>query len=213
MRVAIAAMLAAATTLVLAPTGRAQESNPSAQQIINSLKPTGNLGTERGIRLAPAPPTPAPAAPAAATPPAPAAATTAAPAPAAPAPTTAAAAAPATAPPSVNLNVEFATDSATLTPAARHTLDALGEALTSQQLAAYRFRIEGHTDTVGSAAYNLTLSQKRADAVAAYLEKKFNVSASRLEAIGMGEKGLLVPTPPNTDELRNRRVQVINIGS
>lgn len=221
MRTALAASAAAAILLALTPTGRAQQTNPSTQQIIQSLTPTGNLGTTRGIRLAPAPATPAPTTPAAAAAPnsapaaAPAAATPAtsqAPAPATPAPAaTQAAATPAA--PSVNLNVEFATDSAALTPAARQTLDSLGEALSSQQLAAYRFRIAGHTDTVGSAAYNLSLSQQRADAVAAYLEHKFNISSARLETIGMGENGLLVPTPPNTNEPKNRRVQVINLGT
>ncbi|MGH7161487.1 MAG: hypothetical protein ACREFS_15590, partial [Acetobacteraceae bacterium] len=64
MRTGLAAAVAAATLLALSPVGRAQQTNPSAQQIINSLKPTGNLGTERGIRLAPAPSTAAPATPA-----------------------------------------------------------------------------------------------------------------------------------------------------
>ncbi|MDA8050396.1 MAG: OmpA family protein [Rhodospirillales bacterium] len=210
MRNGLAAALAVVTVAALAPAGRAQQSNPSAQQIINSLKPTGNLGTTRGIRLAPAPPAAAPATPATpATAAVPAPAPTPAPAPA----VTTAAAAPAAAPPSVNLNVEFATNSANLTPAARQTLDALGKALSSQQLAAYRFRIEGHTDTVGSPAYNLTLSQHRADAVAAYLERKFGIPAAKLQTVGMGEGGLLVPTPPNTPNAKNRRVQVINLGT
>ena len=119
---------------------------------------------------------------------------------------------PVAAAPTVNLNVEFARDSAVLTPAAEQTLDALGQALTSQQLATYRFRIEGHTDTVGNPVSNRVLSQNRADAVARYLEHKFGISPGRLETVGMGEKGLLVPTPPNTPEPTNRRVQVINLG-
>jgi outer membrane protein OmpA-like peptidoglycan-associated protein len=57
------------------------------------------------------------------------------------------------------------------------------------------------------------LSQRRADAVAAYLEQAFNIPSSRLEAVGMGEQGLLVVTPPQTAELRNRRVAVINLGA
>ncbi|MGH7068019.1 MAG: OmpA family protein, partial [Acetobacteraceae bacterium] len=60
MRTGLAVAAAAATLLALSPAGRAQQTNPSAQQIINSLKPTGNLGTERGIRLAPAPSAAAP---------------------------------------------------------------------------------------------------------------------------------------------------------
>jgi outer membrane protein OmpA-like peptidoglycan-associated protein len=93
------------------------------------------------------------------------------------------------------------------------TLDQLGKALSSADLANYRFRIEGHTDTVGSAAYNKTLSAERAASVARYLEQKFGVKAARLETIGLGQQGLLVPTPDQTPEPRNRRVQIVNLGA
>ncbi len=176
--------LAAAAVVGLTAGAQAQ-TNPSANQIIKALQPTGTIsGTTRGIRPAGAPPPP-------------------------PAP----AATQAAKPPSVNLSVEFANGSAALTPAARHTLDQLGKALTSAELESYRFRIAGHTDTVGTHAYNLTLSQQRADAMAHYLESKFSIPASRLQAIGRGEQGLLVPTPPQTPEPRNRRVQVTNLGT
>jgi len=115
--------------------------------------------------------------------------------------------------PAVNLTVQFATGSARLTPAARHTLDSLGRALSSPSLAGYRFRIEGHTDTVGSTTLNQQLSQRRAERVVDYLEQKFGVAPDRLTAIGLGEQHLLVPTPPNTPEPRNRRVMVVNIGA
>ena len=94
-----------------------------------------------------------------------------------------------------------------------HTLDQLGQALTSAALSSYRFRIAGHTDTVGSPETNKTLSDQRAAAVAAYLESKFNVTPNRLETVGVGESDLLVATPPQTPEPRNRRVQVINLGA
>lgn len=115
--------------------------------------------------------------------------------------------------PSVSLNVDFATGSAELTPQARQALDQLGQALNAPKLAGSRFRVEGHTDTVGSVAMNQALSERRADSVVHYLESKFSINPARLQAIGMGEKGLLVPTPPNTPEARNRRVRVVNIGS
>ena len=121
------------------------------------------------------------------------------------------AAAPADAP-SVSLSVEFATASADLTPEARQTLDRLGAALTSADLATFRFRIEGHTDTVGSPGYNKALSQRRAEAAAAYLEQKFGIAPARLETVGFGEQGLLVPTPPQTANAQNRRVKVVNLG-
>ncbi len=115
--------------------------------------------------------------------------------------------------PAVSLNVLFATNSADLTPAAVQTLDDLGRALTDPTLAPYRFRVEGHTDTVGSRDRNKALSDRRAIAVAEYLTQRFHVDRARLEPVGMGEEGLAVPTPDQTPEARNRRVLVVNIGS
>ena len=197
MRALILFMLAA-TLAGAAPPARAQ-SNPSADDIIQSLKPGGNLTQSlRGIKMAPAGGTATPAAATAAS------ARTAAPA--------AASNQPADAAPSVSLTVEFATDSADLTARTRATLDQLGRALSSPDLAQFRFRIEGHTDTVGSPAYNKALSQRRAAAVADYLEKNFSVTSARLEAVGFGQEGLLVPTPPQTANAQNRRVKVVNLG-
>jgi len=115
--------------------------------------------------------------------------------------------------PAVSLTVNFANGSAELTPDAIKALDALGQALSSKDLAGYKFRIEGHTDTVGATVYNKELSERRAEAVVDYIAKKFNVDPSRMQAVGMGEEGLLVNTPPQTPEPRNRRVQVINLGA
>lgn len=114
--------------------------------------------------------------------------------------------------PSVNLHVQFATGAADLTPTAMRTLDALGQVLSSRDFLASRYRVEGHTDTVGSATMNQTLSERRAQAVVAYLEEKFGISADRLQAVGMGERDLAVPTGDQVPEYRNRRVQVVNIG-
>ena len=92
------------------------------------------------------------------------------------------------------------------------TLDQLGQALSSPQLAADKFKIAGHTDTVGDAGINQTLSEQRAAAVKSYLESKFNIPDARLQAVGLGETDLLVPTPPQTPNQANRRVQIINLG-
>lgn len=191
------------------------QGNPSTSQIIQSLKPSGNLlqGGTRGIRLV-SPSTPAAPAASSAAADRPHATRTAA-RPGTPTPSVATGQPPATreAAPSVSLNVDFPTNSAALTPQAMNTLDTLGHALSSQDLATYRFRIEGHTDTVGSPAYNQALSQRRAEAVAGYLEQKFGIPTTRLQAVGMGEQGLLVMTPPQTAEIRNRRVEIVNIGA
>ena len=206
MRAFVLSLLAAPLALATVPA--LAQNAPSASQIIDSLKPHGDLtaGGTRGIRLV-------------------------APGQSAAQPVamsqvparmnsgthmahhaSVASGASASAP-SVNLTVDFATGSAELTPQARQTLDQLGKALSSQDLGKYRFRIEGHTDTVGSAATNLTLSQQRAQAVAAYLESTYGIAPARLQPIGMGEQGLLVPTPPQTPDARNRRVEVINLGA
>jgi OmpA-OmpF porin, OOP family len=115
--------------------------------------------------------------------------------------------------PAISLTVQFATGSTHLTPQAVQTLDSLGRALSDNALVAYRFRIEGHTDTVGSRDYNRQLSARRAAAVVDYLASNFHVDRSRVEAVGMGEDHLLVPTPDQTPEPRNRRVEVVNIGT
>ena len=115
--------------------------------------------------------------------------------------------------PSVSLTVDFATGSATLTPQAKKVLGSLGTALKNPKLAGDRFRIEGHTDTVGTPAYNQALSEQRARAVAGYLEQTYAIPAARLEPVGMGEHGLAVPTPDQTPEARNRRVVVVNKGA
>jgi len=188
------------------------QGNPSADQIINSLKPSGNLisGGTRGIRLAA--PTGGETT----------GTTSSAVVPAAAGQRHVAAAHPMQAPagasasaagPSINLTVNFLNGSADLTPEAMATLDQLGKALASSDLANYRFRIEGHTDTVGSKDYNRSLSERRAEAVVNYIASKYGVQPARLEAVGMGSEGLLVPTPDQTPEPRNRRVQVINLGA
>ncbi|MBR0645935.1 OmpA family protein [Plastoroseomonas hellenica] len=111
-----------------------------------------------------------------------------------------------------NITVTFPSGSATLTPEAERQLAPLGRALASTELSAYRFRIEGHTDTVGSAELNQALSERRAAAVRDFLVRRFGVNPTRLEAVGLGQTQLLVSTPDNTPMPRNRRVQVVNIG-
>lgn len=202
-----ASVLAAVPLAALSPA--AAQGNPSADQIMRSLQPTGGmLGTTRGIRPV------SPSAPAAA--PAPATPAAASHRTAGPTSSPAASAAPAATPaamPSVSLTVQFPNGSAELTPQAMKTLTELGKALSSNTLSSYRFRIEGHTDTVGSAETNKTLSERRAETVVTFLMSRFGIDRSRLDPVGMGEDGLLVQTPANTAEPRNRRVQVINLGA
>ncbi len=202
---------AAALALVSGAPAVFAQSDPAALQLIERLRPQAG-GQTRGIRV-PGAEAPAPsrqASPAAATTPAaPSTTSTSRPTQAATRPamreTTSDA-------PSASITVTFATGSAHLTPAAEQALAPLGRALSSNELSAYRFRIEGHTDTVGDTASNQALSERRAASVRDFLIQKYNVNPARLEAIGLGESQLLVPTGDQTPNARNRRVQVVNIG-
>ena len=118
--------------------------------------------------------------------------------------------APPAAPPSVDLHVSFAYDSARLDTDARLILKQLGEALADPRLAPYSFVLGGHTDASGSDAYNMTLSQSRANAVRDYLVNTHGIARDRMMALGYGETRLA--DPANPEAAINRRVQVVNIG-
>lgn len=68
-----------------------------------------------------------------------------------------------------------------------------------------KLRVEGHTDSRGGAASNKALSQKRADAVVAYLVGK-GVDAARLDAVGFGEDKPIDPASTAAAYEKNRRV-------
>jgi OmpA-OmpF porin, OOP family len=115
--------------------------------------------------------------------------------------------------PSLDLILNFATGSADLTPQTRQVLDRLGAALSSEALSKYRFRIAGHTDSVGTKEYNKALSTQRAFAVVSYVNEHFRVLPARMEAVGMGSDKPLVATADQVAEPRNRRVEIVNIGN
>ena len=71
------------------------------------------------------------------------------------------------------------------------------------------FLIEGHTDAVGSAAYNQGLSSKRANAVRDAMLQFFNVESNNIETVGYGERFLKINTPEAEPE--NRRVTIRRI--
>jgi len=84
------------------------------------------------------------------------------------------------------LQIPFALGSARLTVSATRALDHLGQSLSAGPLAAERLRIEGHADAGGSPEANHDISERRAMAVAAYLEQNFAISPARLACIGQG---------------------------
>ena len=68
--------------------------------------------------------------------------------------------------------------------------------------------VTGHTDTVGSDAYNMRLSRRRAESVAAQLEKD-GLPSSEIEIVAKGKRDLLVPTKDGVKEPQNRRVAIV----
>jgi iron complex outermembrane receptor protein len=71
-----------------------------------------------------------------------------------------------------------------------------------------KLEVTGHTDTVGSDAYNMRLSRRRAESVAAELEKD-GIPSSEIEIVAKGKRDLLVPTADGVKEPQNRRVQIV----
>ena len=71
-----------------------------------------------------------------------------------------------------------------------------------------RIDVTGHTDTVGSDAYNMKLSKRRAETVKAELVKQ-GISASEIMVYAKGKKDPLVPTGDGVKEPQNRRVEIV----
>ena len=108
----------------------------------------------------------------------------------------------------VNMRLTFETGSANLTPAARTQAEAFASALLRPQLRNMRFQIEGHTDSVGSRARNLDLSQRRAETLADFLVRA-GVDRTRLIVRGYGPDQPLPGLSGTAGE--NRRVEVVRI--
>jgi outer membrane protein OmpA-like peptidoglycan-associated protein len=72
----------------------------------------------------------------------------------------------------------------------------------------FRIEVQGHTDNVGNAGYNLKLSQQRADTVRRYLIGK-GIGSDRLVAKGYGSQQPIVPNTTEANRQINRRVQFI----
>jgi Outer membrane protein and related peptidoglycan-associated (lipo)proteins len=109
---------------------------------------------------------------------------------------------------SISSDVLFAFDKADLTAAARRRIAAVAERIKDAEGVVV---IEGHTDALGSEAYNLRLSRRRADAVKRELARV--LPGVRARAVGYGESR---PVAPNTKDgkdhpegrAKNRRVTI-----
>jgi len=103
-------------------------------------------------------------------------------------------------------DILFATDSATLSPALRGDLRILAGSL--NEFRSSTVDVIGHTDNTGSAAYNLTLSQQRAQSVVEALVAN-GVRAARFRAIGRGEDRPVATNQTAEGRALNRRVDIV----
>jgi OmpA-OmpF porin, OOP family len=110
---------------------------------------------------------------------------------------------------SASLLITFETNSANLTPQAKHSLDTVGRALGADQLAPFKFSIEGHADPRGGTELNQRLSEHRAQSVRRYLVQNHRIDPQRLTSVGKGDKEPLNETYPAAPE--NRRVTFVTI--
>jgi len=101
--------------------------------------------------------------------------------------------------------IQFETNSNALKASSKTILDEVVSIMA--QYPSYRLTISGHTDSVGDAGYNQTLSQRRAAAVQAYLASK-GVSTSRMSSTGFGETSPIATNDTATGRAQNRRVEL-----
>ena len=111
--------------------------------------------------------------------------------------------------PQFSIEVLFDADSPIIRPDSYRTLGRIADALQNPALLAYGFLIVGHTESAGRRDNNLTLSQRRADAIRDVLVTTFKVSSKRLQAVGLGEEQLRDTARPAAPV--NQRIQVISV--
>ncbi len=103
-------------------------------------------------------------------------------------------------------SVNFAFDKADLTRADKAKLDEFASQLGNTK--SYILEVTGGTDSVGSAAYNYDLSQRRAQVVVQYLASKYNVPAHKFYLIGIGKDQEVAPNSTAAGRAKNRRVEI-----
>jgi outer membrane protein OmpA-like peptidoglycan-associated protein len=107
----------------------------------------------------------------------------------------------------ITASLLFPTDSAELLPSAKPKLDEIAGALQAQPQSS-QVKVQGYTDSTGTAAINDPLSQKRAQAVADYLESK-GVASDRITTEGLGAQDPVSHEKTTEGRALNRRVDIV----
>ena len=111
--------------------------------------------------------------------------------------------------PKIDLDIQFDYNSAEISKASLPSVQELGKALSNASLRGSTFVVAGHTDAIGSEAYNQDLSERRADTIKRYLSDKYGINGTDLVTVGYGKSKPKDPNAP-MDPI-NRRVEVVNM--
>jgi len=103
----------------------------------------------------------------------------------------------------------FDFNKAAVKPAGAEVLDGIVKTL--KEHPTEKVEIEGYTDSIGSDAYNLKLSERRADAVKDFLVRQ-GIAASRITTKGLGKANPIAPNNTAEGRAKNRRAEVYGIG-
>jgi OmpA-OmpF porin, OOP family len=105
-----------------------------------------------------------------------------------------------------DVSVTFRFDKYVLTADDKKQLDDFAANLTSAR--GYILELTGGTDSVGDANYNYQLSQRRADAVANYLQSKYNIPPHKFYLVGIGKDQQVASDSTAAGRAKNRRVDI-----
>lgn len=105
------------------------------------------------------------------------------------------------------IQIQFTPGSDEIMPGSYLLLDKLGETMTS--FGSTVLRVEGNTDSTGSASGNLTLSERRAQSVKNYIVKNFpNIPPTRFQTIGRGSANPIAENTTEAGRQQNRRTDI-----
>jgi outer membrane protein OmpA-like peptidoglycan-associated protein len=105
--------------------------------------------------------------------------------------------------------IHFDVDKATIKPQSEPVIAQIAAVM--KQNPSWRFRVEGHTDSDGGYAHNMTLSQARAQAVVNELVTRYHIARSRLSAAGYGYSHPVAPNTTAAGKALNRRVELVRL--
>ena len=111
--------------------------------------------------------------------------------------------------PKIDLEIHFDYNSAEIARGSTQAVQELGKALSDASMKGSTFIVAGHTDAIGSEAYNQDLSERRADTIKNYLVEHYGLNGSDLVTVGYGKTRPKDPKAPM--DPTNRRVQVVNM--